>query len=255
MKEREQRLQELIAAVQQQPRQSLKWRKALNQLILEIQQLPGLVKSSHPDYYEALDDTLMRLADEILDFEPQHSSLTQSLVAWVNGKLRLKYAVRELHSPSHRRVRSKHPTAKSEFKQQARQTPLSLDTPLGDDRGETFATQLRAPSLWEARSQIEREQQRQKNLSIGVKLQRYIEQDPDSLLRNCHPKAHPGCNCHVLSLRLLLKVPPDKLVAVAKELEVNYHTLNWHWKNKGLPLLRAIALDFGYQPPAEDAQK
>lgn len=251
MKEREERLKALIATVQQHPRQSLSWRKALNQLILEIQQLPGLAKSSHPDYYEALDDALMRLADEIQDFQPQQASLVQSLTAWINGKLRLKYAVRELHSPSRRRVRSTRPTAKTEFKQQARQAPLSLDTPLSGDRGETFATQIASPSLWEVQAQIVREQQRHNNLRIGLKLQRYIEQDPEGILQKCHPKAYPHCHCQVLSRRLLLKVPPDRFVTVAQDLKANYHTLNWHWKNKGLPLLQAIALDLGYQPNSE----
>lgn len=251
MKEREQRLKGLIAAVQQQPHQSLRWRKALNQLILEIQHLPGLAKSSHPDYGEVLDDTLMRLADEIQEFQPQQASLAQSLVAWVNGKLRLKYAVRDLHVPHHHRVRSTKPTAKTEFKQQARKVPLSLDTPMGDRGSETFASQLPSPSLWEVRSRLASAQQQQENLRIGIQLQRYIEEDPESILRKCHPKAYPQCHCQVLSLRLLLKVPPDRLAAVAKDLEVNYHTLNWHWKNKGLPLLQAIALNLGYQPNSD----
>lgn len=61
MNERDERLGKLIEAVRQHPSGSLSWRKAMNQLLIEIQQLPGLARSAHPDYLEALDDTLLKL--------------------------------------------------------------------------------------------------------------------------------------------------------------------------------------------------
>ncbi|MGD2180907.1 hypothetical protein [Lusitaniella coriacea] len=251
MNEPEQRLKALIDALQQYKRGSLTWRKALNQLILEIQHLPGLAKSSHPDYYEVLDDTFMRLADEIEDFEPQHSSLTTSLVAWINGKLRLKYAVRDLHNPNRIKQTTLRKTPQREFREQGRKTPLSLDVSLSRDSSDTFAERLSSPSLWELQAQIERDMQQQKNIRIGIKLKQYLEEDPDGILRKCHPGDYPRCHCQVLSQRLLLKIPPDKLTTLAKEFEINYNTLNWHWKNKGLPLLQSVVLDFGYRRNSE----
>ncbi|MDJ0717826.1 MAG: hypothetical protein QNJ54_27000 [Prochloraceae cyanobacterium] len=251
MDDREERLSKLIEEVRQHPKKSLNWRKAMNKLLIEIQQLPGLTKSSHPDYGEALDDTLLKLGDEIQQFEPKYSSIETSLVAWINVKLRLKYKVQELYSPNSTRSAIDPKTAKTEFRQQARKTPLSLDAPINSENSTTFGEQIPASGardLWELQEQIEIEQQKLKNSRIGLELKEYIEQDPEGKLRRCHPAAHPQCNCQILSLRLLLKHPPDRLSRVAKDLKINYHTLNWHWKNKGLPLLRSLALDLGYQP-------
>ncbi|MCP2730184.1 hypothetical protein [Limnofasciculus baicalensis] len=253
MTQRDRYLRQLIETVCQEPKNSLRWRKAMNQLLLEIQQLPGLTKSNHPDYDEVLDDTLLKLAEEIQEFEPKHSSIETSLVGWINIKLRLKYEVRELHSQSITSSKNRsHPQgAKEEFNAQARKQPLSLDVPIGEEGSETFGSQLPAKSpcnLWEVQSAIAKDQKEQENERIGIKLKQYIEQDPERRLQSCHPRPYPNCNCQILSQRLLLKYPPDKMVDIARDLEVNYNTLNWHWKNRGIPLLQEIAKNLGYQP-------
>ena len=256
MNQRDENLRQLIETVRQHPKHSLRWRKAMNQLLMEIQQLPGLAKSHHPDYYEVLDDTLLKLAEEIQEFEPKHSSIETSLVAWINVKLRLKYEVRDLHfqtiTSSKNRANPK--GAKEEFNAQIRKQPLSLDIPIGEEGGETFGSQLPGKShgnFWELQSAIAEDQKEQENARIGIKIKQYIEQDPEKNLRNCHPRAHPNCNCQILSKRLLLKYPPDKMVDIARDLKVNYNTLNWHWKNRGIPLLQEIAMNLGYQRDEE----
>ena len=255
MNEHDEQLSEWIATVRQEPEGSLPWRKAMNQLLLAVQQLPGLARSNHPDYFEALNDTLMRLSEEIREFVPTGSSVENSLVAWINRKLRLKYQVMELHGlPRDRSSRTRAKTALEEFKTQARQPPLSLDTPIGQDSSETFAEHLpdqEPATLWELEAAIAQAQAQQNTLRVGSQLTQYIQQDPEGTLRNCHPSAHPACNCQVLSQRLLLKHPPDKLANLAREFNINYHTLNWHWKNKGIPLLRSIAQNLGYPPDRE----
>lgn len=254
MNERDEQLRTLIEAVRQHPEGSLSWRKAMNQLIIEIQQMPGLARSNHPDYLEALDDTLLKLGEEIQEFEPRHSSLEKSLVAWINLKLRLKYQVLNLHSSQRTRAKNlKNPQA--EFQEQAHKPPLSLDVALGDDGSETWIDRLADSvpcTLLEIEAQTKREQEQLRNQRIGVQLKQYINQDPEGKLRLCHPQAYPECNCQILSQRLLLKYPPDKLALVARDLNINYNTLTWHWKNKGLPLLQAIARALGYQPNVED---
>ncbi|MEM9542674.1 MAG: hypothetical protein AAGA60_24680 [Cyanobacteria bacterium P01_E01_bin.42] len=245
----EERLKQLIDEIRQSPKNSLTWRKAMNRLLLEIQNLPGLTKSTHPDYAAVLNDVLLRLAEEIHEFEPQHDSFTASLVAWIELKLRLKYAVRDLHRSPRSRSRKTQKTIKEEFREQSRQKPLSLDTPVTSEAGETFSDRLASSlaNFWELQAEIEREQQQQKNVRIGVKLQDYINRDPERKLQGCHPKAHPRCHCQMLSQRLLIKQPPDRLTQIAKEFQIKYHTLNWHWQNKALPLLRSIAIEFGYK--------
>lgn len=252
MSEREKQLHQLIEAVRQYPKKSLPWRKAINQLLLEVQQLPGLTRSNHPDYWEILDDTLLKLSEQIQDFEPQPPSLEKSLVTWINLKLRLKYEVQGLHSTGITRTKNQAipKSAKAEFNAQARKQPLSLDVLIGEEGSETFSDQLPAQgyyTLWELQAEIEQEQKQRQNARIGVKLKHYIEQDPKGRLQRCHPRDYPHCNCQVLSQRLLLKYPPDKLADIARELTINYHTLNWHWKNRGLPLLQDIARNLGYE--------
>ncbi|MEC4802862.1 MAG: hypothetical protein SAJ12_11885 [Jaaginema sp. PMC 1079.18] len=247
MNDQEQRLQALIASVQQR---SPGWRVSLNRLIVEIQQLPGLTISPHPDYYEALNDTLLHLVTEIHDFVPQHPSLVQSLTAWINGKLRLKYRVRELYNSERDRLLK---TPQAEFRAQSRKAPLSLDKPIANTGNETFGDRLAVPSLWEVREQLERDRLSQKHNRIGRQLQAYIAQDPEGKLQQCHPGQYPDCHCQILSQRLLLKNPPDKLAQIAQDFKINYHTLNWHWRHKALPLLRSLAIELGYS--ASKSQK
>jgi hypothetical protein len=256
MDERDAHLRRLIETVQQQPKSSLHWRKAMNQLLRELQHLPGLAKSTHPDYAAVLNDTWMALGDAIQEFEPRQESLESSLTAWINLKLRLKFKVRELHAPptAANSARAKSRSAIADFKAQARKTPLSLDAPIGADDNSRFGDQLPTPSactLWELEDEIRQEQARQQRTRIGLELQHYIQTDPDEKLRQCHPQAHPDCHCQMLGLRLLLKHPPDRLANIAREYSINYHTLNWHWKNRGIPLLQAIAQNLGYQPDRE----
>ncbi|MDX2214372.1 MAG: hypothetical protein SFY66_13865 [Oculatellaceae cyanobacterium bins.114] len=251
MTDRDEHLRSLIETVQQQPPKSLPWRKAMHRLLLEVQQLPGLARSPHPDYAEALDDALLRLGDAIKTFEPRQPSLEKSLTAWINLKLRLKYEVRELHAPPRSRSLSATRNPQIEFKQQAQKPPLSLDAPLDATGGTSFGDQLPAAgafTLWDLEEKIQQEQEQHRTIRIGVQLQKYIETDPERQLQKCHPQAHPDCHCQMLSQRLLLKHPPDRLSAIAREFNINYHTLNWHWKNRGLPLLQDIAKKMGYQP-------
>ena len=94
------------------------------------------------------------------------------------------------------------------------------------------------------------QQQRQSEQHLVIKLANYIEQDPNRKLKNCYPRQHPECNCQALSQRLLFifKNPPDKLADIARECQINYQTLAWHWKRKALPLLQSIAIELGHQP-------
>ena len=250
MDQQDKQLSQWITTVCQAPKGSLVWRKAMNQLLRAIQHLPGLARSSHPDYFEALNDTLVRLSEDIQSFNPTGTSVAHSLTAWINRKLRLKYQVRELHSPPRDRAKSANKTAQTEFKKQARQPPLSLDRPINPEGSETFGEQLSDPkpaTLWELEDAIAQAQKQQETHRIGLELAQYIERDPEHRLRHCHPRSHPTCHCQMLSQRLLLKHPPDKLAKLAREFGINYHTLNWHWKHKSIPLLQSIAKNLGYQ--------
>ena len=125
---------------------------------------------------------------------------------------------------------------------------FSLDSPTKTKTGEKFDSEGMADDTTETGIEqlIEQEQAKNKR-RISLQLLQYIEDDPDGKLRNSYPSDKPDANSQVLARRLL-KDPPDKLSVIARELNINYQTLNSHWKRAGLPLLKEIALEFGYQP-------
>ncbi len=115
------RLSAIIAEIRQNPANSRKWRTAMHKLLREIQQLPGLKKSAHQDYPEALNRTFRLVSDEIANFEPRQSSVSKSLVNWINSYL--GWRIKDLYSPD-------------------QDAPISLDAPIAVDAGETTRLEL-----------------------------------------------------------------------------------------------------------------
>lgn len=228
----EEHLQELIA-VCQRASAGLERRKALNRLLTQVQQLPGLIKSSHPDYLEALNRTWEWFSKNLDDFQPRPPSIEVALVRWINGYL--YWRIQDLYRGD--------------------RYSLSIDVlSYGDEDLNPLDvladTGFNTPTLTGLDGYIQQLQQ-QDTQRIGCLLERAIEQDTSGKLRNCHPKAHPHCHCLYLSQRLRLKDPPDKLAEVARDLNVNYQALVAHWKRKCMPMLQEIALSLGYQPDFE----
>ena len=215
MDEQDEYLRQIIAALRQHPNGSREWKTAMRQLLSYVQRLPGLAKCSHPDYPEVLSETLTLVSKQIQEFQPCYDSLLSSLAGWINKKLRHKYRTLELY----------------------RANPfvtLSLDHPIKyeEDPGGTFTELIPDPqpsTIWEIEAQIEQWQKQEKNVSVGNKIWHYIEQDPQRRLRSCHPRQNPECNCQLLSQRILLKNPPDKLPELAKKFNIPYQTLVSHW--------------------------
>lgn len=232
----DEQLKELIVEVCRYSDRSPERQKALNRLLIQIQHLPGLAKSNHPDFLDALNRTWEWFSQNIQTFQPRPPSLQASLVKWINGYL--YWRIKDLYAPD-------------------RRVPLSFDEPVwGDETGlTTYLDQLSEtgfgiPSLSGIDGYIE-QLQRQEKQRIGLELKRYIEEDEAGTLHNCHPKAYSQCNCLLLSQRLSFKNPPDKFTQLAKELDVNYQVLVAHWKRKCLPLLQQIAISLGYEPDQE----
>ena len=227
----DEQLYRLIVDVCQYPLKSPKRRKAMNLLLVEIQILPGLTKSAHPDYLDALNRTFEWVNRQLCqDFNPNKPLIQKRLLQWVNSYLRWRITDLKLQGKGDR----------------------SLDAPIGDGKTETSLLELLPTTGFEipTRSgldgyieQIEREQKQQ----VGLKFEQYVEQDPKEKLRNYHPRTYPTCNCQLLSSRVLLKNPPDKFSAIAREHNINYQTLKSHWERNCRPLLQAIAQELGYQ--------
>ncbi|HAG84032.1 MAG TPA: hypothetical protein DCL61_23485, partial [Cyanobacteria bacterium UBA12227] len=63
----------------------------------QIQHLPGLARSSHPDYLHALNRTYQWISQNIQNFQPRPPSVQESLVTWINGYL--YWRIRDLYAP------------------------------------------------------------------------------------------------------------------------------------------------------------
>ena len=94
MNELEERLCQLITTVCQPEGSTSSQRKNTYRLLTELQHLPGLFSSSHPDYLEALDLTWEWVSENICEaFENSKAALQDGLVKCINGYLylRLRY--------------------------------------------------------------------------------------------------------------------------------------------------------------------
>lgn len=207
---------------------------ALNQLLFYVQNLPGLLQDSHPDYGLAYNRTLEWFCRNLSKFEERPPSLEQSLVVWINSHLNLQ-------------IRSLYVREQGRIIQQE-----SVDAFIGTDGNMTTHLEMIAdptPSLSTLDTYIEALQEVESQYLVQD-IKRYIEQDLDGCLADCSPRRSKQCNCQLLAMRLVLKKHPDRIADLAREFGVNNQTLYSHWKQKCIPLLRelAIALQLRYEP-------
>ncbi|MDJ0743638.1 MAG: hypothetical protein QNJ32_09760 [Xenococcaceae cyanobacterium MO_167.B27] len=218
----EEQIKEAISSVCGYDSQSLQRQKNLNRLLILIQQLPGIYKSSHQDYPEAYNRTLIWVSKNIDCFEPQGESIQQSFVTWINGYL--KWRIRDLYvSDNSYDPQLVYPYSKDE-------SGIDLIENIADPR---FSLSLLDTQI----AEIQANQQAR----LGKAIADYIQQDFNKKLTKTHPRKAPRCNCQCLAIRLLLQQPPQKISEIARELNINNQTLYSHWKQKCLPLLQEIS--------------
>lgn len=235
--DKEDQLQMLIEAVcQKHPNGSQDWRRAMDRLLFEIQDLQGLAKSYHVDYLEILNDIFLQISKDICVFQPTSSnSLTQNLVGWINYRLGLKYRVLDLHRQG---IFSKLTASKNRLNTE-------------EENAEKIIERQRDPrpcDILEFENESERLQRHQMMKNVVIELRHYIEEDKEGKLRKCYPRNHFNCNCQIISQRMFVKEPADKLTTIARDFGIPYQTLVAHWRRKGLPLLQEILVKIGYNP-------
>jgi hypothetical protein len=213
-------LKDLIAKIHQYENGTPQKQMALNQLLILIEQLPGIYRSSHQDYAEAYNRTLEWVCKNIDRFESCSSSIENDFVSWINGYL--KWRIRDLYTPDR----------KFDFIniQRSDDSYLEAIENLPDPR---FSLSLLDRQIAEMQAI---EQQRQ-----GEVVKQYIEQDLERILTDCHLRKCPECHCQFLAMQLLLSDPPKKISDLSRELNLNNQTLYSHWRQKCLPLLQEIA--------------
>lgn len=226
-------LRELIAKICNNPTglKGSERRKLLNCLLITVQKLPKLLKSSHIYYLEALDKTFEWLCKNICKFEPpleDSRPFEQGLTRWINAYLR--YRVKDVNKPT--------------------SNDISFDQPMSqDDENFTLLDLLpetpKTPNLDNIERYIE-QWQKENTEKIFLKFEIYVEQDKKRRLRNCHPTEYPDCHCQMLCQRILLQNPPEKMAAISREFDINYQTLRSHWNRNCKPLLQDILQELGY---------
>lgn len=220
----EKELKNLIEQICQYPNPSPERRKALNRLLILIQQLPGLYRSPHQNYPEAYNRTLEWASKNIQKFRPG-SSWEKSFVVWINGYL--YWRIRDLYISDNK-------------------YDDSIDQPISNEEGESITLKDKLPantlSLLETKIAELQQAKRQKK---GEAVRQYIETDPEQKLSYQKPKNHPECNCQLLAIQLILTEPPKKISTISQETNISNQTLYSHWKRKCIPLLREIANQFG----------
>ncbi|WP_392534448.1 hypothetical protein [Nostoc sp. C117] len=236
----DEQLKKLIDEVRCYPDSSPERQKALNRLLIVIQQLPGIYKSGHQDYLEALNQTWEWVSRKICEFEARSRSdsegvspsFQQSLVIWINGYL--KWRIKDLYIPD-----TKYTISLDRLSRNDEGDETTLLNILPDRQSATISLDLLDLKI----AQIQ-ETERQ---CLGNRIKQYIQQDEDGRLTASHPRKNPECHCHLLAMRLLLENPPHKIADIARELNISNQTLYSHWKQNCLPLLREIGMNFGYE--------
>lgn len=232
----DEQLQTLITRIcENRDFQSKERRRDIHRLLLECQRLPGLKKSSHLLYSEALDKTWEWVITNICDFERQaHLSVQTTLVRWINGYL--KWRIKDLYL--------------KQANQHCRE--ISLDAPINksSENSLTFLdilseNSIDTPTLSGIDNYI-KECKAQKFQKIYEQFKQEVEEDPKHIFKNSHPRQHPDCNFRFLCQKLIFKDPPEKLSHISRKLGINYNTLITFWKRKCIPLLQKKLKELGY---------
>ncbi|WP_445637037.1 Helix-turn-helix transcriptional regulator [Nostoc sp. DSM 114161] len=235
----DEQLKKLIDEVCCYPDPSPERQKALNRLLIVIQQLPGIYKSGHQDYLEALNLTWEWVSRKICGFEARSRSdskgvspsLQQSLVIWINGYL--KWRIKDLYIPDSNYT-------------------ISLDRPTRNDEGDetsllNILPDSQSPITLDLLDIKIAQIQENRRQGVGERIRQYIEQDEEGKLTASCLRKNPECHCQLLAMRLLIENPPHKISDIARELNISNQTLYSHWKKNCLPLLREIGINFGYE--------
>jgi hypothetical protein len=238
----DQQLRQLIQEVLACQNGSSEQRQAMNRLLNLIPQLPRIYKhlDTNINYPEVFNQALMGISldkggvsdiplrnfiqKRNLDINNTHQEIIVHFVRWFNKILNFKII------DAYRSLKNK---------------PLSLDNSLSDENNGTYLDLVESETFTNIDDIIKKEQE-QRIQRIGQNMWRYIEEDPEGKLQNCHPRNYPNANCQELARRLYLKEPPDKLASIAREINVSYQTLNSHFKRNCLEFFREIGKNLGY---------
>jgi hypothetical protein len=201
--------------------------RILNKLVREIQTFKGFLRDSHPRYPEAWNESLCIFCEKIDRFEAKRESIEISIRGFINAVLRNK--IYDLYRRDGKE-------------------PRSLEDPFpGSDGDWTLLDVIPETNGFgvplSLLDQLILQQQAQQRQQLALRMAEYVHMDPDSRLRNCRLRKCPEIHAQMLTLRLLLKEPPDRMLHISKEYGVNNPTITQQWQRLCLPLLKKIACE------------
>jgi len=227
----DEQLQKLIDEVCRYEENTPQRQKALNNLLIIVQQFPGIKKDGHQDYLEALNKTWEWFCRSIDKFDSSKvaasESLQISLTRWINGYL--KWRIKDLYVSDSNYIISLDQQIRNDEGSKA--TRLDI---LADSQGESISLDLLDIKIAEI--------QKHSRKTWGERISKFIEQDAKNELKRRCIRNNAECNCQLLAKRLLLAKPSHKIADIARELNVSNQTIYSHWKKKCLPLLKEIGM-------------
>ncbi len=227
------KLRRLISELKENPSGSIARRqaRATNRFLIEVQRLPGIVRSNHQDYLAALNQTLLWLVDSIDNFAIDTPSIQADLPKWINSYL--QYKIKDLFSPNMNRVRQKlNETFTDEEDEEAFLEEL--------DKIGVFDSVLEAAEEQQA---LLLEQTKSQGLQVEIReLQEYIKLDPDGNLRGIHIRGNPRCNAQLLIQKRIFQ--EKSLIELSQELGISVPSLSSFWARQVAPRLREIGERF-----------
>jgi hypothetical protein len=227
-------LEDLVDQISDPQASELVRRRSLDRLLSLLQRHPKLLRSSHSDYLDALDRTWEWVSRSLHEFKPKSQETFEvDLLRWVNGHL--KWRLKDV---------LKQPLGRNSLDRHVEQSGEPSGTRL-DQISEPIG---RSPTLSGLDQLVQEEM-----TSRVQELKRYIINDPDGKLRDCHPRKYPRCHAQWLAQQLLLSDPPRRIADISREVGIHYQTLKSHWEQKCKPLLREIAISRGFSPTSDDS--
>lgn len=226
-------LTEIIKEVCQYSSNSTQRRKALNKLLVEIQRFSKLGRSGSIYRLDAFNQTYEYVNRNLcVKFDLNQPNVENRFIQWFNKTF--YWRLRDLE----------HPKSKSKIKF------ISLDYTIEDNSNARLLDLLTKDGFNPPHRDcldvyIEQIDKTNKE-DLSNQVVNYLTEDPDRKLYSSHPRNYPQCNCQYIVEKHLLEKPSKKLSNIAKELKVNYQTLNSHWNRKCLPKLQEIAKELGY---------
>jgi hypothetical protein len=237
-------LHHLITRLQNMKPGTIEWQKTMNRLLSILQRQPAFRKYCRDGSPENLLSGLNRIWEwlsspttiQTFKLPATPPGTWKALKSRINGHLywRVKDELRTFYHEINKEFHLDCPTGHEDDIQ----IQTWLDRVSADRK--IIGSRYNPPTLKGIEDYIQKEQEKEQQRFV-LKLELYIEEDPEERLRNCHLLNKPDCHAQVVVQRLFFKTPkPDTRTAIAKDFGVIPQTFFSFCTLRVIPLLKDI---------------